>query len=176
MGIGVVLHGCIECPGHAHMVETKRVYRANRRVLRTLPVSDSEWPFMTRDMFSMLPLRPSMDRQIPQYDHQVIHFAGDYKNMYILEADWIRKFEEVLSRLCWYRAVVILEFSSLRYEWEVAFKHWDRYMANPPLPPTEWTFQCFRMEQKPLAEPEAVDGTIASAYHSEEKLDRSTPH
>jgi hypothetical protein len=117
-----------------------------------------------------------MDRQIPQYDHQVIHFAGDYKNMYILEADWIRKFEEVLSRLCWYRAVVILEFSSLRYEWEVAFKHWDRYMANPPLPPTEWTFQCFRMEQKPLAEPEAVDGTIASAYHSEEKLDRSTPH
>jgi hypothetical protein len=38
------------------------------------------------------------DRHVAQYENHVIHFAGDYKNMYLLEADWVRKFEAVLSR------------------------------------------------------------------------------
>jgi len=166
MGIGVIVHGYIECPGYALAVETRRVYRANRRVILGLPVSDPEWPFITRDMFSVLPLRPSWDRRIAQYENQVIHFAGDYKNMYALEADWIRKFEALLSRLCWYRAVVMLEFSALRYEWEVSFDHiGDRYRGNPPRPPTEWSFQCYRIERHPLRLGDAIDGSLASPHH-----------
>jgi hypothetical protein len=166
MGIGVIVHGYIECPGYAPSPATKRVYRSNRRVIRGLPISDADWPFITRDMFSFLPLRPMRDRQIPQYENQVIHFAGDYKNMYVLEADWVRKFEGLLSRLCWYRAVVILEFSALRYEWEVPFEHFgDRYELNPPRPPTQWAFRCYRLERQPLPVAEAVDGPLASAYH-----------
>jgi hypothetical protein len=171
MGIGVVIHGYIDCPGYAHMTETKRVYRANRRVILELPLSDPGWPFITRDMFSVLPLRPSMDRQIPQYEHHLIHFAGDYKNMYHLEADWGIKFEKLLSRLCWYRAVVMLEFSSLRYEWDVDFKHiGQRYLGNPPLPPTEWSFQCYGIERKPLALRDAVDGSFTSQYHRKDGI------
>jgi hypothetical protein len=166
MGIGVVIHGYIECPGYAYTAETKRVYRANRRVILGLPVSDSEWPFITRDMFSVLPLRPTWDRRIAQYENQLIHFAGDYKNMYVLEADWVRKFESLLAKLCWYRAAVMLEFSALRYEWEVPFDHVaDRHRENPPRPPTEWSFQCFRMEQEPLSIGEAIDGPLSSPHH-----------
>lgn len=167
MGIGVVVQGYIECPGYAHMVENKRVYRANRRVILSLPVSDPDWPFITRDMFSMLPLRPSTDRRIAQYESDLIHFAGDYKNMYLLEADWVQKFEKLLSRLCWFRAVATLEFSLLRYEWEVDFKHiGQRYQGNPPQPPTEWSFKCFGIERKPLAAQMAVDGILVSQYHT----------
>jgi len=166
MGVGVVIHGYIECPGYAFMAETKRVYRANRRVILNLPISDSEWPFITRDMFSVLPLRPTWDRRIAQYENQLIHFAGDYKNMYVLEADWVKKFESLLARLCWYSAVVMLEFSALRYEWEVSFDHiGDRYRENPPRPPKEWTFQCFRMKQELLSIGEAIDGALSSPYH-----------
>jgi hypothetical protein len=167
MGIGVIIHGYIECPGYAHSAETRRVYRANRRVILGLPISDPEWPFITKDMFSKLPLRPSWNRRIPQYENQVIHFAGDYKNMYLLEADWVKKFEGLLSRLCWYRAVVMLEFGSLRYEWKVSFDHiGERYRDNPPRPPTEWSFKCYRTERQSLPPCEAIDGPLASPHHT----------
>jgi hypothetical protein len=166
MGIGVVIHGYIECPGYGYEADTKRVYRANRRVILGLPVSDSEWPFMTRDMFSQLPLRPKVDRCIAQYEHQLIHFAGDYKNMYLLEADWVRKFESLLAKLCWYRAVVMLEFSALRYEWETSFDHiGGRYREDPPRPPTEWSLQCFRTEKQLLSIDEALDGPLSSPHY-----------
>jgi hypothetical protein len=166
MGVGVVMHGFIECPGFAWTPETKRIYRANRRVILGLPVSDPEWPFITRDMFSLLPLRPKWERHVAQYENQIIHFAGDYKNMIVLEADWVRKFEALLSRLCWYQAVVELEFTRLRYEWRVSFDHTgERYRGNPPRPPTEWSFACCSMERKPLPLGEAIDGPLASPYH-----------
>lgn len=167
MGIGVVVHGYIECPGYARTAEAKRIYRANRRIILGLPASDPDWPFITRDMFSSLPLRPSWSRRIPQYQSHVIHFAGDYKNMYVLEADWVRKFEGLLSRLCWYSAVVMLEFTALRYEWEVAFDHiGERYHHDPPLPPTEWSFRCYRIERQPLPQREAIDGPLVSPHHT----------
>ena len=166
MGIGVVIHGYIECPGYAWQAEDKRIYRANRRVILGLPVSDPEYPFITRDMFSVLPLRPTLERRVAQYENHVIHFAGDYKNMYALDADWIRKFEAILSRLCWNRAVVTLDFSSFRYEWTVT--DWNQkfaYRSNPPRPPTHWSFKCYRTELRPLAAGEAVNGTLASPHH-----------
>jgi hypothetical protein len=164
MGIGVILHGYVDCPGYAYTAETKRVYRANRRVILGLPVSDPDWPFITRDMFSVLPLRPTRDRQIAQYENHVIHFAGSYKDMWVLEADWVRKFEALLRRLCWYRAVVML--GTLRYEWNVSFDHiGGRYRENPPRPPTEWVFQYYRMEARSLSASEAIDGPLTSPHH-----------
>jgi hypothetical protein len=166
LGIGAIVHGYIQCPGYAYTAETKRVYRVNRRIILSLPVSDTDWPFITRDMFSVLPLRPSWGRRIPQYENHVIHFAGDYKDMYVLEAEWVKKFEGLLSRLCWYRAVVIVEFSALRYEWEVSLEHSvERYRGDPPQPPTEWSFQCYRTDRRPLPQNEAIDGPLASPYH-----------
>ncbi len=115
----------------------------------------------------MLPLRRTSERRIPQYEHQVIHFAGEYKNMYVLEADWVRKFEErLLSRLCWCRAVVIVEFTHLLYEWKVPWNHVEtRYLSDPPQPPTEWSFRCSKIERQAVAEADAVEGILSSPYH-----------
>jgi len=166
MGIGVIVHGYIDCPGYGWQPEDKRVFHQNRRVIRRLPESDSEWPFFTRNMFSMLPLRPSLERCIPQYEDQVIHFAGAYKNMYIIEAEWLTKFERLLSNLCWYSAVAIVDFSKLRYEWSLDISSVaDQYRHDPPVPPREWSFQCFQLDSQAIAHKEAIDGTFESPYH-----------
>jgi hypothetical protein len=172
MGVGIIVHGYIVSPHYFAAPESNRIHRANRRVLRGLPVSDSEWPFITREMFSLLPLRRTSERRIPQYEHQVIHFAGEYKNMYVLEADWVLKFEErLLSRLCWYRAAVIVEFTHLLYEWEVPRNHVG-YRSDPPEPPTQWSFRCSRIQAQALVVSDAVDGVVASPYHVEDSDSR----
>ncbi|WP_165073763.1 hypothetical protein [Paludisphaera rhizosphaerae] len=167
MGIGVIVCGYIEWPGYAGSPAGKRIYRANRRAILSLPASDPDWPFITRDMFSALPLRATRDRRIAQYENHVIHFAGDYKNMYRLEADWVRKFEALLGRLCWYNAVATLDFCSYRYEWIVPFDHIDdRYYSDTPRPPTEWSFQCYHIDCQPIPTDEAIDGPLDSLHHT----------
>jgi hypothetical protein len=166
MGIGVVVNGFIEFIGWGHEPHCKRIFRHNRRVIERLPISDGEWPFMPRVMFSVLPLRASLEQRIPQYENGLIHFAGDYKNMYSLEADWIRKFEErLLSRMCWSSAVVNIEFSGLRYEWETNFQSVvEQYKRNPPEPPTQWRFRCVRVIKERLEPKDAIEGNWQSPF------------
>lgn len=86
--------------------------------------------------------------------------------MFVLEVDWVRKFEALLARLCWDRAVANLEFSGLRYEWTMSNRDAiDRYAEIPPRPPTEWTFDCFSIEKKPITFQEALDGPYSSPHH-----------
>lgn len=170
MGIGVIIHGYIECPGHGWQAEDKRVFHQNRRVIEGLPDSDHQWPFFTRNMFSMLPLRHSLERCIPQYEAQIIHFAGVYKNMYVMEAEWLSKFERLLSNLCWYSAVAIVEFSQFRYEWSIDVGGVaEQYLRVPPLPPREWSFQCYRTNSEAVPMNEAIDGAFKSPYHVNRK-------
>jgi hypothetical protein len=158
MAIGVVVHGVIEYVCYGHDPESKRVYRHNKRVIDSLPVSDGEWPFMPRVMFSILPIRASIERKIPQYENGLIHFAGDYKNMYSLEAEWIQKFEErLLRRLCWSRAVVNLDFSGLRYEWQAQ-------LADKDDVPRQWMFRCLQVIAERIEPREAIEGGWASPF------------
>src|SRR2546426_3154599 len=115
MGIGVIVHGFIVCPGWGHQVEDQRVFHHNKKVIEQLPVSDPEWPFLTRSMFSMLPLRTAVELCVPQYESQVIHFAGSYKDMFLATPEWLTKFEGLLSRLCWFSAIATIW--SQKYEW-----------------------------------------------------------
>ena len=157
MGIGVVVHGIIRAPGVGTEEPSMRTHAHNQRVIEALPESDTEWPFFTRSMFSMLPLRTSLDVQIPQYENAVIHFAGDYKGMLILEADWIRKFEKLLAQLCWTRATVYNEFSTLVYEWEADWPS-ESYLHIPPIPPRKWKLTCGLQKIEPTPLTEAIDG------------------
>jgi len=170
MGIGVVIHGYISCYGFINQPDVKRVFRHNQRVLKQLPNPDPEWPFLPREMFSMLPLRTDQRLGIPQYEHQIIHFAGDYKNMYLLQADWVRKFEQLLSRLVWTKAVVMLDFSDLRYEWNVPPEFDDGFSHDPPIPPTRWTFQSYRIDSTSAGE--FVEGLLVSPHHIKPKIDQ----
>jgi hypothetical protein len=157
MGIGVVVHGIIESPGWASQETSVRAYRHNRRVIEALPQSDSEWPFITRSMFSILPLRPSFDIRIAQYETAIIHFAGVYKNMYHLDADWVRKFERLLARLCWTRAIVYNEFSCIFHKWDSDWPT-ESFMHDPPIPPKRWTLTCGQIKVEPITFAGAIDG------------------
>lgn len=166
MGIGCIVHGYIECPGYGWQPGDKRVFRQNRRVIQQLPDSDPEWPFFTKNMFSMLPLRTTLERCIPQYESQVIHFAGVYKNMYKIEGEWLGKFERLLSNLCWLSAVAIAEGSRLRYEWSVDIgRVAEQYQRDPPVPPREWSFQCWEFDLQLVPPAMAIDGKFNSEYH-----------
>lgn len=165
MGIGVIVHGFIESTGYGHQVESRRIYRHNRAVIRTLPELDTDWPFVTRSMFSLLPIRKKFEVSIPQYESLVIAFGASYKNMYVLEAAWIRKFERLLSMLCWDRAGAFLEFSGLHYRWDVpSDQQQSNYFADPPHPPRQWSLKVMKFDEMPLPLSENVVGTYVPYF------------
>ena len=174
MGIGVVVHGFIQCPGHGHMAEARRLHRHNRRVIRSLPVSDPEWPFITRDMFNISSVRTSVERCVPQYENLLISFIGEYKNMYLLEAAWVEKFEQMLKRLCWDRAVVVAGFSQTSIEWSIGDSGLrDRLLASVPSPPDTWRRRAFRLDHVEVDLATVVDGDLGYANHRSRRPARS---
>ncbi len=166
MGMGVNIFGYIDCPGYGWQREDQRVFQQNRRVIEHLPESDPEWPSITRSMFSLLPLPRSSEVGIPQYENQLIHFAGSYRNMFVIEAKWLSKFESILSRLCWFSATVINDFAGMEYCWNIdyaAFGH--AYQSVPPRPPTQWSFEFHKLEPVPVETKVAIQGTFSSKGH-----------
>jgi hypothetical protein len=159
MGIGVIVHGFIESTGWGGQVESRRIYRHNRSVIKALPQTDDTWPFFTRSAFSVLPLRNNLEVKIPQYESLIIAFGASYKNMYCLDSAWIRKFERLLSRLCWRRASIFVEFTALRYDWEVpSDQHTKNFFADPPKPPSSWKLECRRMSALAVSLQDNIEG------------------
>jgi hypothetical protein len=157
MGIGVAVHGVIEFPGWGRQAPSLRILRHNRNVIRSLPALDPEWPFITRSMFAFAPYRPTNEVTVPQYELALIHFAGSYKNLYFLSADWIRKFEGILGRLCWLKAIVYNEFSQVRYVWDPDWPM-EHAMGVPPNPPQRWSLKCYQHGAKEISHAEAIEG------------------
>jgi len=159
MGIGVIIHGHISAAGFGNQIECQRIHEHNSRIIESLPESDDEWPFFPRSMFTVAPLRQSLDQCIPQYEHQTIQLLGDFKNLYLLDSEWVQKFERLLRRLCWDRAVVYAEFSMIRYEWSVdSDLNTKLFFSNPPQPPSEWTLKATKIGDEELELSSAIDG------------------
>jgi hypothetical protein len=153
MGVHVILHGFIEYPGWDSDQLKGRLYHHNKSVIHGLPKTDDDRPSITQSMFSLMPTTSTE----PHYGTLLITLAASYKNMYRLESAWVRKFEVLLAKLCWYRASVFLEFGQLRYDWEVDAKHAsERCFSNPPLPPTVWTFSCSQLKSEAIPLNEAL--------------------
>ncbi len=171
MGMGVNIFGYISCPGYGRQAEDQRVFRHNRRVIEHLPEADSERPFITKTMFSLLPLPKDPDVGIPQYENELIHFAASYRNMFVIEAEWLSKFESILARLCWYSATVINAFAGIEYGWHVDILKYGggAYRENPPRPPEHWSFEVRKIERAPVEIKNAIDGTFTSKYHDAPK-------
>ena len=117
MGYKVIIYGRIEGASPPSYLKTTpfrdKVYHHNRCVIEGLPDTDSEWPFLTRHMFSLaLPkLEWNYDRGI--YKTQIIHFGASLKvdrsNTDFVN-QWLDKFEQqLLKPLVWYSAVVHFE-------------------------------------------------------------------
>lgn len=117
MGYKVIIYGRIE--GATDPCKklfgpfSGNLYHHNRCVVQGLPDTDSEWPFLSRHMFSMpLPkLEWNYDRGM--YKTQIIHFGASLK---VGPSDtgfvnqWLDKFEQqLLTPLVWLTAVVHFE-------------------------------------------------------------------
>ena len=167
MGVSVIVHGFIKTLGLSIDERTQRLHRHNCEVIGALPEFDDEWPFLTRSMFSLPVLGSTQEAalSVPHYESVVIAFGGSYKNLFVLDADWIRKFEQLLSRLCWDEAYVYNQFSGISYLWEVAMDDTLRNHAqDTPCPPTKWSFECERLNAGEIAMSDAVDGKYVPVF------------
>jgi hypothetical protein len=141
------------------------MHQQNCAVINSLPATDDEWPFFTRSMFSVPELGSDQDSvrglRAPYYESIAIAFAGSYKNMYLLDAAWIRKFERLLSRLCWMSARVYNDFGSVVFTWDVDHDGvMQMLQSESASPPTRWLLTCKGLNRQELK----VDGIVDGDY------------
>lgn len=97
-----IVYGCIkDCADFATDSERRR---NNRQVMLTLPSAD-DWPYVSREMFSI----PRIEVGLDNYHTEVIHFGASYKAIEYEWSQWMTQFEHLLSQLYWVSAVVHLE-------------------------------------------------------------------
>ncbi len=97
-----IVYGCIkDLAGHSVDAERRR---ANRQAMMSLPKSE-EWPYISREMFSM----PTIEMNIDNYLTEVMHFGASYKAVEYEWSEWMKRFESLLDNMYWVSAVVHLE-------------------------------------------------------------------
>ena len=108
MGHQAIVYGRIQSDREPSQATAPSLHEHNAIVLRSLPDSDDEWPFLTRHMFGVV--------EYPYqglYKSQVIHFGASLKDEPTREGHWdtwLSKFESLLLRkLSWVSAVVHVE-------------------------------------------------------------------
>jgi hypothetical protein len=150
MGMGVTIHGYIATPS---IIEGELdEYRHNRLVIRSIPV---DWAnhWIIRGMFNMPRYRHGKGASIPHYDVAPISFAANYKEMLRIPVEWIAEFEAILRRLYWEEAIVISEFTTIRYEWSL-----EPGVVNNPAHPADFKLRCSAGKLEELPFDLAIDG------------------
>ena len=118
-----------------------RLWRHNRRVIRSLPAEDC-WPILTRRMFAASPLFYGGQAGLltATYRGPVIYFGGSFSSLDASWAQWLDKFESLLRRMYWEHAVVILVTEWMGdhiYRWDAEDAD---FTADEPLPIRGWKF------------------------------------
>jgi len=120
------------------------LWEHNREVLNALP-SDTEekWPYLGKSMFSMSPMltQVSADALKPTYRGPVIYFGGSFSSIIADWSEWLIKFEDLLRRLYWEHAVVVLVtewMGQYVYRWDAKLDA-DRLQTSTPI--AEWKFE-----------------------------------
>lgn len=98
-----IVYGCIKDVAYHYDQGERR--RVNRSAMLSLP-SDEDWPFLSREMFSIP--RPEEDHR-GQYQTEVMHFGASYKAVEYEWEQWIATFETLLRQMYWVSATVHLE-------------------------------------------------------------------
>lgn len=100
-----IVYGCIKDLAYGDADEKEIERRSiNREVMLALASAD-EWPFLSREMFSV----PSLEQDGTGYQTEVMHFGASYKAVEYEWEQWIAKFEEMLQKMYWVSATVHLE-------------------------------------------------------------------
>lgn len=97
-----IVYGCIkDFPTEAWGSEHRRV---NRQAMLSLPEA-ADWPYLSREMFSM----PRIEISNDSFLTEVIHFGASYKAIEYEWNEWMQKFETLLDSMYWVSAIVHLE-------------------------------------------------------------------
>jgi hypothetical protein len=101
-----IVYGVIRDIPAGGELEAYRRRRTNWSAIQELPSSlDDDWPFLSREMFSM----PGPDVYSGTYHTQLIHFAASYNSVEYEWERWISRFEAMLRSMYWLSATVHLE-------------------------------------------------------------------
>lgn len=109
-----IVYGCIKDIAACNDDPRREV---NRAAMAALP-SAEDWPFLSREMFSIPPKACGFSNS---YHTEVLHFGSSYKAIEYEWEQWIGKFEELLSQMYWVSATVHLETEmsgSHTFTWE----------------------------------------------------------
>ena len=97
-----IVYGCIKDAAYTHDEYQHR--DINRQALLALPPA-TEWPLISREMFSIPKLKPGAG----YYQTDVLHFGASYKAIEYEWEQWIVEFEALLRNMYWVSATVHLE-------------------------------------------------------------------
>ena len=114
-----------------------KLHRLNAEVINSLPIDDSEFPWINRSMFSI-------PNEQGTFRDQVITFGASYKTLENSWHLWIEKFEEVLKRLFWYDVTIHAEFEvrgDYKYSWIININEIDKWHKQYPETITDWKFE-----------------------------------
>ena len=136
MGYQTVVYGIIE--SYPNFSEERLYADWNKAVILNIPEED-EFPFLVKDMFSITERnKVSLD-----YHFQIIHFGASYKEVESNWDTWLNKFEALLSKLYWARAVVYMEaelVGNYKYEWLANLNHSRNSDGILSQPISSWEF------------------------------------
>jgi hypothetical protein len=117
MGYKAVVYGRIEGSSEANRNRDApypgAIHHHNRCVVQGLPDTDSDWPFLTRHVFSLSVPKLEWNHDRGIYKGQIIHFGANLKAD-LADTDfaetWLQKFEQqLLTPLVWRTAAVHFE-------------------------------------------------------------------
>ncbi|WDI44201.1 hypothetical protein [Bremerella sp. P1] len=139
MGHEVLMYGVIVGAHRRSGEDFRSLYPRNAKVIESLP-SDDDHPWVDRSIFAMPGDYPN-----GTYRSQAIHFGltmkDDPYDLDALIAEWLSKFERVLSQLYWFSATlhVVRDFpGGGTYQWSPTDESLAGLLEDPPKPISNW--------------------------------------
>ena len=134
MGHESLTYGAIEL--HRSIDDHDRYLREASDVIAQLPVDrdSDEWPFLTQQYFSV---------GAGYYRSNVLLFGGSCKRVECVWDEWLAKFEDVISKLCWSNCWLHLR-TEIALNFDFRYTGEGTYIGEPGkgnwIPPAKWNF------------------------------------
>lgn len=146
MGMRTTLYGYIEEMDFWEDPIRKSVREHNFEVIGSMPEGD-DWPPLSKEMFSICSNNKNFPGPNLEYLGRIIHFGANLKSVEIDWDEWKDKFELLLCRLFFLKAVVHFrpEYSGIQTnEWSIDLNRYQiKHNSEMPRPivKEDWIFE-----------------------------------
>jgi hypothetical protein len=128
-------------------IRNPKLQKINKGIIARLPEFD-EFPPVARSMFSY----PRKAQLQGNFRAQVIHFGGSVNHLCFHKIFlWLKKFEDVLSRLYWGEAIAHIWTDYIdgcyQFYWTMSSVILETYHEGKPKPTSLWTRHDLRLER-----------------------------